>query len=150
MRATVGALRLAGRRWPWPQVWLLACAVVVTIDPWAMLQAGFWLSFVAVGVLFATDPGKARDTPAGARAKLIQGIRASLHEQWVVTIALTPLTLLLFGQVSVVGLLANAIAIPWVTLVVTPLAMAGVALHSLWAVAAGAVQCLQAYLEWLA
>src|SRR5207237_4571557 len=52
MLATVGALRLAGRRWPWPQVWLLACAVVVTIDPWAMLQAGFWLSFVAVGVLF--------------------------------------------------------------------------------------------------
>ena len=34
--------------------------------------------------------------------------------------------LLLFGQVSVVGLLANLLAIPWVTLVVTPLAMLGV------------------------
>jgi competence protein ComEC len=40
----------------------------------------------------------------------------------VVTLALTPLTLLLFGQVSLVGLLANLLAIPWVTLVVTPLA----------------------------
>ena len=46
-----------------------------------------------------------------------------LREQWVITLALTPLTLLLFGQVSVVGLLANALAIPWVTLVVTPLAL---------------------------
>ena len=52
-------LRLAGRRWPWPCVWLLACAVVVALDPWALMQAGFWLSFVAVGVLFATDSGSA-------------------------------------------------------------------------------------------
>lgn len=150
MLGTVGALRLSGRRWPWPQVWLLACAVVVTIDPWAMLQAGFWLSFVAVGVLFATDPAPAHEEVAGARARIVQGLRAALREQWVVTLALTPLTLLLFGQVSVVGLLANALAIPWVTLVVTPLAMAGVAFHGLWTLAAGAIQWLQLYLEWLA
>ena len=58
MLAAVGLLRLSGRRWPWPQVWLLACAVVVTVDPWALMQPGFWLSFVAVGVLFATDLGQ--------------------------------------------------------------------------------------------
>jgi len=155
MLATVGALRLSGRRWPWPSVWLLACAVVVTIDPWALLQAGFWLSFVAVGVLFATDPGTQRrdaeDAPNPCRrARIGASIRASMHEQWVVTLALTPLSLLLFGQVSVVGLLANALAIPWVTLVITPLAMAGVLLHALWDVAAWAIQGLQAYLEWLA
>jgi competence protein ComEC len=150
MLATVGALRLSGRRWPWTQVWLLACAVVVTIDPWAMLQAGFWLSFVAVGVLFATDPGGAREPSAGMRTKLAERARSALHEQWVVTVALTPLTLLLFGQISVVGLLANAIAIPWVTLVITPLAMAGVAFHALWWVAASAIGWLQFYLEGLA
>jgi competence protein ComEC len=149
MLATVGALRLAGRRWPWPQVWLLACAVVVIVDPWAMLQAGFWLSFVAVGVLFAADPGGPAHRPTRA-GRLVESLRAAWHEQWVVTIALTPLSLLLFGQVSVVGLFANAIAIPWVTLVVTPLAMAGVAIHALWGAAAMAVQLLQAYLEWLA
>ncbi|MEJ6023747.1 DNA internalization-related competence protein ComEC/Rec2 [Ramlibacter sp. PS4R-6] len=144
MLATVALLRLSGRRWPWPHVWLLACAVVVAIDPWAMLQAGFWLSFVAVGVLFATDPG-------GAKGKgIVHAVRASLHEQWVVTLALTPLTLLLFGQVSVVGLAANAIAIPWVTLVITPLALAGVAWNVLWDAAAGAMQVLQSLLEWLA
>ncbi|MEY4755709.1 MAG: hypothetical protein RJA34_607, partial [Pseudomonadota bacterium] len=49
MLLTLCLLRLTGRQWPWPQTWLLACAVVVALDPWALLQAGFWLSFVAVG-----------------------------------------------------------------------------------------------------
>lgn len=150
MLTTVGLLRMSGRRWPWTHVWLLACAVVVTIDPWAMLQAGFWLSFVAVGVLFATDPGASPAPAKSTREKIAQSLRGALQEQWVVTVARTPLTLLLFGQVSVVGLLANAIAIPWVTLLVTPLAMGGVAFHGLWEAAARAIAILQVYLEWLA
>jgi len=146
MLATVGLLRLSGRRWPWPQVWLLACAVVVTIDPWALLQAGFWLSFVAVGVLFASDASSAGEPPASRWHRLL----ALFREQWVITLALTPLTLLLFGQVSVVGLLANALAIPWVTLVVTPMAMSGVVAPVLWDAAAWALQALGLYLGWLA
>jgi competence protein ComEC len=146
MLATVGLLRLSGRRWPWPQIWLLACAVVVTIDPWALLQAGFWLSFVAVGVLFASDSGDARQPQSLWWHRPL----AMFREQWVITLALTPLTLLLFGQVSVVGLLANALAIPWVTLVVTPLAMAGVAVPALWDAAGWALQALGVYLGWLA
>jgi competence protein ComEC len=51
---------------------------------------------------------------------------------------------------SLVGLLANALAIPWVTLVVTPLALAGVLVAPLWDVAAWAVQALTVYLQWLA
>ena len=150
MLATVGVLRLSGRRWPWPQVWLLACAVVVLVDPWALLQAGFWLSFVAVGVLFASDAGAARADNERRADKLLTTIKSTFREQWVVTLALTPLTLLLFGQVSVVGLFANALAIPWVTLLITPLAMAGVLFAPLWTVAAWAVQALELYLQWLA
>jgi competence protein ComEC len=41
MLATVALLRLSGKQWPWPLVWLLSMAVVVAIDPWALLQAGF-------------------------------------------------------------------------------------------------------------
>ncbi|MDP3709356.1 MAG: ComEC/Rec2 family competence protein, partial [Polaromonas sp.] len=141
MLATVVLLRQSGRQWPWPQTWLLAMAVVVALDPWALLQAGFWLSFVAVGVLFATDSGAgdARRTGAGGQfdsqiavapslwssflspwlAKPLAGLARAAREQWVVTLALTPLSLLLFNQVSLVGLLANAVAIPWVTLLVT-------------------------------
>ncbi len=143
MLAVVVALSQSGRRWAWPQVWLLAMAAVVVLDPWALLQAGFWLSFVAVGVLFAADSGAgARDAgeaKSGSRARMSAAIRALANmarEQWVVTLALTPLSLLLFNQVSVVGLFANALAIPWVTLLVTPLALMGVALPALWPLAA--------------
>jgi competence protein ComEC len=146
MLATVGLLRLMGLRWPWPQVWLLACAVVVAVDPWALLQAGFWLSFVAVGVLFASDSGAGNAGSESARGRFV----ALMREQWVITLALTPLSLLLFGQVSLVGLLANALAIPWVTLLVTPLAMLGVFIHPLWDLAALAVAVMASGLRWLA
>ncbi len=151
MLATVGLLRLAGLQWPWTRVWLLVAAVVAVADPWALMQAGFWLSFVAVGVLFVSSPvainseaSRAMNSWAGSRFVSL------LREQWVVTVALTPLTLLLFGQVSLVGLLANLLAIPWVTLLVTPLALAGVLVNPLWDGAALAVQALAWFLGWLA
>jgi competence protein ComEC len=156
MLATVGLLRLSGKRWPWPVVWALACAMVVAVDPWALLQAGFWLSFVAVGVLFASGDGRADPSApvGGSAAHAVASVGAKLssmlREQWVITLALTPLTLLLFGQVSLVGLLANALAIPWVTLVITPLAMLGVVVGPLWSIAAGAVALLGQVLQWLA
>jgi competence protein ComEC len=147
MLATVALLRLTGRRWPWPHVWLLTAAVVVAIDPWALMQAGFWLSFVAVGVLFATDAAvPAEKKKSGAATRMFKLFR----EQWVITLALTPLSLLLFQQVSLVGLLANAIAIPWVTLVVTPLVMGGAIIAPLWDLAAWAVQALAVLLQWFA
>lgn len=120
--------------------------MVLALDPWAWLQAGFWLSFVAVGVLFATDSGAdiSMNTRAGTR------FYQMTREQGVMTLALTPLTLLLFGQVSLVGLAANALAIPWVTLVVTPLAMLGVLAPPLWDVAAWAIAALAWYLHLLA
>lgn len=173
MLATVAVLQLSGARWPWPLVWMLACAMVVASDPWALLQAGFWLSFVAVGILFATDSGADQQesawAPAGLDAKTAQqpagnalarllamwrcathGLRANWREQWVITVALAPLTLLLFGQMSVVGLLANALAIPWVTLVITPLALLGAALPALWEGAALAIDGLMVVLQGLA
>lgn len=195
MLAAVVLLRQSGKQWPWPQIWLLAMAVVVALDPWALMQAGFWLSFVAVGMLFAAGPPQGKEAPSGGSdphavggrgghiatdsgadeaigkraegqfdsqnmvepwyrrpwlAKPVAGLTRVAHEQWVVTLALTPLSLLLFNQVSLVGLLANAVAIPWVTLLVTPLAMLGVLWAPVWDVAAWAVSLLTAFLQWLA
>ena len=124
---------------------MLACAVVVAVDPWALTQAGFWLSFVAVGVLFASSAGQDAVHAGGALDRL----RAMLHEQWVITVALTPLTLL-FGQISLVGLVANALAIPWVTLLVTPLAMLGTVAAPVWDLAGWAILGLGWYLQLLA
>lgn len=146
MLATVAALRLAGLVWPWPVVWLAVAAVVVLADPWALWQPGFWLSFVAVGILFATNP----IARSQASTSTIGRLKALLREQWTVTLALTPLGLLWFGQVSVVGLVANLVAIPWVTGVVLPLSLLGMLLPPLWDAAAWALWPLMAGLQWLA
>ncbi|CAN7717902.1 DNA internalization-related competence protein ComEC/Rec2 [Pseudorhodoferax sp. LjRoot39] len=143
MLAVVALLRLAGRQWPWPLVWALAGLAVLALDPWALLQAGFWLSFVAVGVLFASDAGRVAQ---GAVAR----VRRLLREQAIVTVALAPLSLMLFQQVSLVGLVANLLAIPWVTLVLTPLALLGVAIAPLWDLAAMATSAMLTVLGWLA
>ena len=153
MLATVGLLRLGGVQWPRAGIWLLALAVVVLTDPWALWQAGFWLSFVAVGLLFvrpdpalepepAPPPDAAVDRLGRSRRWLLQAagrpLLALLREQGYISLALAPLGILLFGQVSLVGLLANLLAIPWVTLVVTPLALAGAVLPPAWDLAAWA------------
>lgn len=153
MLALVVGLRLAGRQWPWPPLWGWAMVAVLLLDPWALLQPGFWLSFVAVGILFATDPaGRSRPAPAEATGwrRWVRVSWGQWREQVVMTLALAPLSLLLFGQVSLVGLLANLLAIPWVTLLVTPLALLGLLAPALWSAAAWAVQGLHEWLGWLA
>ena len=158
MLATVALLQSSGRRWPWLVVLLAAAAVVTALDPWALTQAGFWLSFMAVGLLMVSSPLGRVDAPAGAAAagwrhwpmRFVGGARRELHSQVIATLGLTPLTLVFFQQVSVVGFLANVIAIPLVTLVVTPLALLGVAVAPLWLMGAWLVKLLVGMLGTLA
>ena len=134
-------LRWQGHRWPWPQVWLWVCALVLAIDPWALMQAGFWLSFVAVAVLFASG----REEPfveSGWGTSVREHLKRMGREQWLMSVCLAPLSLLLFNQVSVVGLFANWLAVPWVTLVVTPFCLLGLLLPQAWNMAAWALQTL--------
>ncbi len=154
MLATVALLRSLGLRWPWPLVLALAALVVTLIDPWALLQPGFWLSFAAVGLLMASDGGH-EALAAGAAAatpwqRLAASLRGGLRTQVTATLGLAPLTLLFFQQVSLVGFAANLVAIPLITLLVTPLALLGSLAPPLWALAAGLLQPLTAWLQWLA
>ncbi|MDH0867964.1 DNA internalization-related competence protein ComEC/Rec2 [Mitsuaria sp. GD03876] len=137
--AILALLRQAGLRWPWPMSLCAAAAVVCAADPWALTQPGFWLSFCAVALLMAADPQPA----PGWRAAL----RGACRAQGVVTLGLAPLTLLLFQQLSVVGLLANAVAIPLVSYVITPLAMLGALLPPAWTLGAWLVALLNWLLE---
>ena len=68
MLATVALLRSLGLRWPWPLVLLAAACVVTLIDPWALLQPGFWLSFVGGGLLMASAPLQSRRAGADRNA----------------------------------------------------------------------------------
>lgn len=158
MLATTTVLGAAGLRWGWPLVWGAAAVVVTAADPWALLQPGFWLSFVAVGLLMgsgaarplvAVTSGLAPPPPAWPRrfgALLAGGLRTQL----VATLGLAPLTLVFFQQLSLVGFVANLIAIPLVTLLVTPLALLGTLWAPLWSAGAAAVAALNLLLQALA
>jgi competence protein ComEC len=157
MLLVVTLAQTLGLRWPWLLVLLLAGVVVTAIDPWALTQAGFWLSFVAVGLLMASSAGTAAHAVAppapgwrGWPQRAGAAVRADLRTQLIATIGLTPLTLVFFQQVSVIGFAANLVAIPLITLVVTPLALLGVALVPLWSLGAWVVQQLNAMLGVLA
>jgi competence protein ComEC len=152
MLAAVTLLQLSGRRWPWAMVLLLAAVVVSALDPWALLQPGFWLSFVAVGLLMASEPAQQAADRRRERwwQRLAVAARGGVRTQLVATLGLTPLSLVFFQQVSLVGLLANLIAIPLVTLVVTPMALLGVTLAPLWRLGAIVLEALSHGLAWLA
>ena len=202
MLAATAVLRGAGLSWPPALVTLAAMLPVTLLDPWALLQPGFWLSFAAVGLLMMSAParrvvetgGRGRegggvglgmqggvgdratggaggggvDADVGADAgaggwvaraasvlrkgvgRLGAGLRGGVRAQVVATVGLAPLTLAAFQQVSPVGLLANLVAEPWVTLVVTPLTLLGIVLPPLWMLAALALKPLLWWLAWLA
>ena len=137
---TVVALALwAGRIASPARTLALALAVIVAADPWAPLAPGLWLSFAAVALIFYVVSDEAR---------VLQWVRM----QWAITIGLAPAALLLFGQISVAGPLANAVAIPLVSVVVTPLALLAALLpvEFLLQTAAWLVEWLLLFLEWCA
>jgi competence protein ComEC len=163
MLATVTVLQALGLCWPWLLVLLAAAVVVTAFDPWALTQAGFWLSFFAVGLLMVSSgpatpmgaTGGAGDALPASRwragvARFGAAARADLRTQVIATVGLAPLTLVFFQQVSVVGFAANVVAIPLITLVVTPLALLGVLLVPLWTAGAWIVGQLNTLLGVLA
>jgi len=100
---------------------ILAAALlaVLVLDPWAVLAPGFWLSFGAVAVILYVTVGRIGES---------HWLKSWLHVQWAVTVGLVPLLLALFQQVSIISPLANAVAIPVVSLIVVPLTLAGMLL----------------------
>ena len=119
----------------------LALLAVVLADPWAPLAPGFWLSFGAVALIFYVSAGWSTAEP-----RLAQWLRI----QWAITLGLAPAALILFSQLSLVGPLANAVAIPLVSAVITPLALAAALLPMDALLQAGAwlVEQLLQFLEW--
>ena len=123
MLATVGVAWIFHARIGAATSLALAAALVCMIDPWAVLASGFWLSFGAVAAIVWVVQGR----PRASASTWLDFLHAAARVQIAVTLALIPATVLLFHQLSIVSPLVNAVAIPLVSWVVTPLALIGAA-----------------------
>ena len=98
-----------------------ALIAVLLLDPFAVNEPGFWLSFSAVALIFY-----------GVSGRLV--FRRSIGEslwwrygriQCLLGLALLPLGFRFFGEYPLGAPLANAFAVPWVSILVVPPVLAG-------------------------
>ena len=120
-----------------------ALFVVALLDPWAVLAPGFYLSFGAVAIIAYA---------LGGRLGQSHWFTAAVRTQWVVTLGLVPLLLLMFQQISLISPVANALAIPIVSLLVVPLSLLGAILpiDGALLLAHWLMQALMLALKWMA
>lgn len=151
-----GYAMLAGFGLPTQRAWVMVCAVmlsligwrsisasqrlwlaaitVLLIEPLAIRQAGFWLSFGACAVLIVVISGRIvprgdKDTTTLIRYLSKTGVL--VRAQLAIALGLTPWLLLLFAQWSVLSPLINLIAIPLVSMLL-PLILVAVLLLFIW------------------
>jgi competence protein ComEC len=173
MIVTVAVLLLARRARPASDALALAALGAVALEPLGLLTPGFWMSFGGVAALVGAFQGLVREAPTGMAAPggrpgrgqrpprtglLVAAARALGLAQLATAIALLPLSLAWFGQVSVVGSLVNFLAIPAFSFVILPLVLAGALLvvvappagEAVLELAAGAVGVFSAVNAWFA
>jgi competence protein ComEC len=100
---------------PWNAL-ALALLIILIHDPLATLSVSFWLSFGAVFAIIYGITGRLKPTGLWWKYGRVQ---------WVITIALIPISLTLFNQTSLISLVANLIAVPAVGLLVLPFCLIG-------------------------
>ncbi|OLS62161.1 DNA internalization-related competence protein ComEC/Rec2 [Pseudomonas putida] len=122
----------------WPV--LIAANGVLLFEPLAALLPGFWLSFAAVAVLVMVLSGRLGAWPIW----LAWG-----RVQWFIAIGLLPVLLVLGLPVSLGAPLANLFAVPWLSILVLPLALAGTVLLPLPVVGEGLLWLAGGLLGWL-
>ena len=117
---TVAAVVLLSKRSVHPlQAWLIAMSLVLLADPFAPLRAGFWFSFIAVGVLMMLFVPRQGHTPTWKKMLLAQ---------FGISLVMAPLGMYWFQQASLPGLLANLVAIPVVSFLIVPPILVGLVL----------------------
>ncbi|WP_138519343.1 DNA internalization-related competence protein ComEC/Rec2 [Limnobacter alexandrii] len=114
----VGQVR-GGMQSSW-DTFFLALFLTLAFDNWAVLDAGFILSFGAVAVLIFVTQGHYHFIKP-KQELIVNAVKA----QYTVTIGLILPCAMLFNQQSLVSPVANALSIPWMSFVSTPLALLG-------------------------
>ncbi|MEO5574233.1 MAG: DNA internalization-related competence protein ComEC/Rec2 [Gammaproteobacteria bacterium] len=115
LAVVMGALLLNRRPRP-SHLLATALLLVLLYDPLAVMSAGFWLSFAAIGVILLAIHGRVDETRRSQWGRI----------QCVIAIGMLPLMLAMFQQSSVSGPLANMLAIPVIEIIVIPVTLLGV------------------------
>jgi len=130
----------------------IAMLLTLLLNPASVLDPGFWLSFGSVATILYVFSGQ---LPASRfRERVIRWCR--LH--WVVAAGILPLSLICFQQASIIGPLANLIAVPLTSFVIVPLILAATVIHfisvdiaaTLWTCASMLLGSMASLLQWLA
>jgi len=119
MVTVAGWILLCARQAPPWLALAVAVAVVLVTDTFAPLDPGFWLSFGAVSVLLCAFAGNFGRTG---------WFRGLVLAQFAVFAGLWPVLVMQGQDQPLAGAMANLLAIPWVSLVVMPVLVAGAVL----------------------
>ncbi len=126
------AALLAGRRRHFAPSDILCAALLAVLcaDPFAILSSGFWLSFAAVALLMMqwlqlAPAHRAGATRGGWPNRLVRSAGALVRAQLLLSIGLATFVIGYFQQLSVIGPVANLLAVPVFSMLVIPLALAG-------------------------
>lgn len=92
----------------------IALLLILLLDPFAVLAAGFWLSFFAVVLIYYLLMSLAQNQSRWYRWMRMQGF---------ISIGLLPVVVLFFQQAPILSPLTNLIAVPWISLVIVPAAL---------------------------
>ncbi|OTG66639.1 DNA internalization-related competence protein ComEC/Rec2 [Acinetobacter silvestris] len=107
---------------------LCSASILLLFDPFSILSAAFWLSYGACFILirvYQTLQDDALEQVSSWQLKVRRFIRVLIESQWKVFIALFPLVILIFQQVSWISPVTNLIAIPLIGAIIVPLEVMG-------------------------
>ena len=108
---------------------LITIFILLVISPFSLLTASFWLSFYAVAIIFVSLWRFKSWLHKGSA--LWQFFKGLFIIQVALTVMLMPITALFFQKISLVSLLANFIAVPWMSAISIPTALVSVLLMPL-------------------
>lgn len=119
MVLTVAVLMSLRRSMGGPFILAFTLCVVLVLDPFAIHAPGLWLSFAMVAALMSVTTG---------RRRAVGGWRGMVSAQWATSwMSVIPVPVF-FGSLPLVSPLANLLAIPFVSIVLVPLALLAVLL----------------------
>ncbi|MBK0063646.1 MULTISPECIES: DNA internalization-related competence protein ComEC/Rec2 [unclassified Acinetobacter] len=102
---------------------IYTASLSLLIDPFSILSAAFWLSYGACFILLNIYQSMHFPTTSvlTLMQKIWKNIQLLIQSQWKIFIALLPLVLIFFKQVSWISPIANLIVIPLLGGVIVPL-----------------------------